>query len=178
MRYVLLALIAYLAAVIQTSLADSMRVGHLVPDLLALVAVVWLLVAAGPRAFLAAAGIALLGDLVSPGRPGIGFGWMLLIGYWLTRLRARFEITPGGRGLTCYGLAWQAPTVWAAVTVWAAAVGLTGRLLGDVSLPWPTILTRALGVGVYTAGIALPVLMVVGWIREPLLVRRRKLAEF
>jgi hypothetical protein len=67
--------------------------------------------------------------------------------------------------------------VAAAVTVWAAAVGVTGRLLGDVSLPWSTLLARSAGVGIYTAGVALPLLMVVGWICEPLLARRRKLAE-
>ena len=178
MRFVILALVVYLTAVVETSLVAVMRVRHVTPDLLALVAVVWLLTAAGPRAFLAAGAVALVGDLIAPGHIGVGMAWMLLVGYGVTRLRARFQGATNGRGFMWYDLAWQVPTVAVAVTLWAAAVGLTGRLLGDVSLPWSTILARAAGVGAYTAGVALPVLMVVGWIREPQLARRRKLAEF
>lgn len=173
MRFLILTLIVYLAAVAETSLVDVMRAGDVTPDLLALVAVVWLLTVAGPRAFLVAGAVVLVGDLIAPGRPGVGMAWMLLVGYGVTRLRVRFQGATDGRGFM-----WQVPCVWVAVTVWAAAVGLTGRLLGDVALPWSTLLTRAAGVGVYTAGVALPVLMVVGWIREPLLARQRKLAGF
>jgi hypothetical protein len=177
MRVVLLLLGVYLAAVAETAVVDVIRVGEVTPDLLALVAVVWLLTAAGPRAFLAAGAVALVGDLIAPGRLGVGMAWMLVVGYGITRLRARFQGATDGRGFVGIDLAWQMPTIGAAVTMLAAAVGLTGRLLGDVWLPWSTILIRSAGVGIYTAGIALPVLMVVGWIREPLLARRRRLAE-
>jgi hypothetical protein len=187
MRVVLLSLIVYLAAVAETALVDVIRVGEVSPDLLALVAVVWLLTASGTRAFLVAAAVALVGDLIAPGRLGVGTAWMLLVGYGISRLRAHFQgATNGrgfvgatnGRGFVGVDLAWQVPMVAAAVAVWAAGVGLTARLLGDVSLPWSTLLARAAGVGIYTAGVALPLLMVVGWIREPYLARKRKLAEF
>ena len=178
MRVVLVSLIVYLAAVAETSLVDVIRVGEVSPDLLALVAVVWLLTASGQRAFLAAGAVALVGDAIAPGRLGVGMAWMLLIGYGISRLRAHFQGATNGRGFTGAQLLWQVPMVAAAVTVWAAAVGVTGRPLGDVSLPWSTLLARSAGVGIYTAGVALPLLMVVGWIREPLLARRRKLAEF
>jgi hypothetical protein len=178
MRFVILTLSVYLAAVAETSLVDVIRVGEVTPDLPALVAVVWLLTAGGPRAFLVAGAVALVGDAIAPGRLGVGMAWMLLIGYGVVRLRGRFRAATDGRGFTGAQLLWQVPMVAAAVTVWAAVVGLTARLLGDVPLPWSTILARAAGVGIYTAGVALPVLMVVGWIREPLLARRRKLAEF
>ncbi len=178
MRFVILALVVYLTAVMETSLVDVMRVGHVTPDLLALVAVVWLLTAAGPRAFLVAGAVALAGDLIAPGHIGVGMAWMLLVGYGVTRLRACFQGATNGRGFMWQQLAWQVPAVAVAVTIWAAAVGLSGRLLGDVSLPWSTILARTAGVGIYTAGVAVAVLMVVGWIREPQLARRRKLAEF
>jgi hypothetical protein len=178
MRCVILTLTVYVAAVAETSAVDLLRVGNVTPDLLTLAAVVWLLTAVGPRAFLVAGAVALVGDLIAPGRLGVGMGWMMLVGYGVTRLRARFQGATDGRGFMWQQLAWQVPCVWAAVTVWAAAVGLTGRLLGDVSLPWSTILARAAGVGTYTAGVALPVLMVVGWIREPYLARQRKLTDF
>ena len=172
MRFVGLSLVVYLAAVAETSLVDVIRIGDVTPDLLALVAVVWLLTAAGARAFLVAGAVALVGDLIAPGHIGVGMAWMLVVGYGVIQLRARFQGATNGRGFM-----WQVPCLWAAVTVWAAAVGLTGRLLGDVWLPWSTLLWRAAGVGIYTAAVGLPVLMVAGWVREPKPARRRTLAE-
>jgi rod shape-determining protein MreD len=149
----------YLAAVLETSLVDVMRIGPIAPDLLALAAIVWVLTVPGRWTFLAAGAIGLLSDLAAPGHLGVGMAWMLLVGYAVGRLRM-------GRNLDA--LPWQLPVAWAAVTVWAAAVGLTGRILGDLPLPWSVILTRSAEVGLYTAGVALPVLMVLGWTREPL----------
>ncbi len=169
MRILLLLPIVYFAAVVETSLVDVMRIGQVAPDLLALTAMVWLLAATGPRAFLAAGAIALAGDLIAPGRLGVGMGWMLLLGYGLTRLRARVKLDH---------LLVQVPAVLVTVTLWAVAVGLTGRLLGDVSVPWSMLLSHAAGVGLYTAALSLPVLMVAGWIRQPYLARQARLAEF
>ena len=168
MRILLLALIVYVAAAIEVSLADLTRIDHIAPDLLALTAVLYVLRANHPSGFLVAGLIALVGDLIAPGHLGVGMGWMLLLGFGLTRLKKRLPLEH---------LAVQGFALFAAVSVWAAAVGLTGRVLGDVSLPWSAILARAAGVGLYTAGVALPVLMVVGWIREPKPARRRTLAE-
>jgi hypothetical protein len=129
MRFILLALIVYLVAVVETSLAD----------------------------------------VVAPGRLGVGMGWMLLVGYAVARLRTRFGLEH---------VVVQLLTAWAAVTVWAAAVGLSARVAGEVWLPIWTILARAAGVGLYTAGVGLPVLMVISWIREPSVARQKRLAEF
>ena len=158
--------IIYLAAVAETALGDVMRVGDVAPDLIALVAVVWLLTATGPRAFLVAGGIALVGDLIAPGRLGVGMAWMLLVGYGVTCLRTRLKSDH---------LIVQVPIACAALIAWAAGVALTGRLLGDIALPLSTLLTRAAATGLYTAAIALPVLMVAGWIREPYLKRIARL---
>ena len=168
MHMVLLALLVYVAAVLETSLVDVLRIGDAAPDLLALAAIVWLLTARGPRAFLAAGAIALAGDLLAPGRVGVGMFWMLLVGYAVTRLRARCKFDY---------LVFQVPTAFVAVTLWAIAVGASARLLGDVALPWWSIVVRGAAVGLYTAAVCLPVLMVVGWIGEPLLAKERKLAE-
>jgi len=165
MRTVLLAAIVYLAAVVQTSLADAMRVGSVTPDLLALVAVVYVLAARGPRSFLVAGGIALAGDLIAPGPPGPGAAWMLLVGYAFGRLRHHVRLE--------HFIA-QVPVVGLAVACWAAGVGMTARLLGDLPLAWSAIAARAAGVGLYTAGVALPVLMVLGWSREPLVAPERE----
>ena len=168
MKALLLTLIVYVAAVFDTALADAMRIGHAAPDMLALTAVVWLLVAAGPRALLTAGLIALVGDLVAPGHVGVGAFWMLLVGYAIYRLRTLVKLDH---------LPERVLVVWAAVTIWAIASGLTGRLWGDVALPSMTVVTRASATGLYTAGVSLPVLMVLGWFREPRLATQGKLAE-
>ena len=80
MHLLILIPIVYIAAVAETSLVDVMRIGDVAPDLLALVALVWLVTVAGPRAFLVAGAVALLGDLIAPGRVGVGTAWMLLVG--------------------------------------------------------------------------------------------------
>jgi cell shape-determining protein MreD len=167
-RYLLLIPILYVTAVMETSLADVIRVGCVAPDLLALLAVIWLLFAPGRWTFLAAGAIGLASDLIAPGRLGLGMACFLLIGYTLTRWRAKFPADH---------LLWQVPTVWLALTLLAASLA-TGRwLLGETSIPLGTLLGRALGVGVYTAGVSLPLLMVIGWIREPFRARKERFAE-
>lgn len=168
MQALLLIPVVYLAAVAETTLVDSMRVGEIAPELLALVAAVWLTTVGRRWSFLTAGAIALVGDLLAPGRLGVGAAWMLLVGYGVTRLRSRLPLDQ---------LAVQVPAVFAMVTVWALAVSAGQRLLGDVPLPWAVVPLRAAAVGAYTAGMALPVLMVIGWLREPRLSREKKLAE-
>jgi len=161
--------IVYVAAVADTALAARIQVGHAAPDLLALTAVVWLLVGAGPYGFLVAGAIGLAADLVSPGRVGLGMICFLLAGYAITRLRQRLALDH---------LFAQIIVVFGAVTLLAAGIG-TGRwLLGEIAVDPATLLLRSLGVGAYTAGVSLPLWMVIGWVREPLLARRRKLADF
>ena len=169
MRYVSLIAVVYLTAVAQTTLVDVLEIGSVVPDMLALTAVVWMLLVPSPRAFLVAGLVVLIGDAIAPGRIGLGAAWMLLVGYGVVRWPSR-QMTEH--------LAGQVALVWAAVSLWALGTAASGCLLGQVDVPWLTALARALGVGVYTAAVALPVLMVVGWIREPILKRRRQLAEF
>ncbi|MEE8450503.1 MAG: hypothetical protein V3R99_01275 [Thermoguttaceae bacterium] len=169
MRYLLLLPIVYVAAVLETSAVDLIGVGRVAPDLLAMVAIIWLMIVPTPRAFLVAGGIVLVGDLIAPGRPGVGMAWMLLIGYAITRLQQHVKMDH---------LAVQVIVLWAAVTLWASAVGFTGRLTGHVVSPWSTLFVHTAGVGIYTAGVSLPVLMVIGWIREPLLTRQARMTEF
>jgi rod shape-determining protein MreD len=169
MRLLLLVPTVYAAAVLETSLADAISVGPLTPDLLALVAVAWILVTPGRWAFLAAGAIGLAADLVSPGRLGVGMASFLVVGYLLAKLRAKFEMDH---------LVWQVPAVWVATSLAALGPAVASWLWGETSVPLPTLLVRAAGVGVYTTGVGLPVLMVLGWIREPFRARRRKLAGF
>lgn len=165
----LLVPVVYVAAVADTTLAERIQVGRVAPDLLALTAVVWLLLAAGPSAFLVAGAIGLVADLVSSGRIGLGTACFLLAGYALVRLRQRLALE---------ALPAQLAVVFAAVALLSAGVGVGRWLLGETVVGPVTLLLGALGVGLYTAGVALPLLMVLGWIREPLVRRKRKLSEF
>ena len=183
MRYLLLTAAVYVAAVVQTSLVDAIRIGRVEPDVLAMVAIIWLFWATGPRSFpavgfpaagfpaagfLVAGGIGLLADLISPGRIGLGAACYVLVGYAVDRLRPWLGLEH---------LLGQLLTVWVGVTLLSVGQTLGLWLLGDVSYPLGSAMACALGVGLYTAGVSLPVLMVAGWVREPYLARRKRLRE-
>jgi len=157
MRFVLLVPILYLVAVVETSLGDLLRIGTVEPDLLALLAVVWLLRWPGPWAFLVAGLIGLAEDLLAPGRLGLGLGSFLLIGYALALLRTRFRL-----GL----LVLQVAAVLVAVCTLTTIQAVGHWLLGTVSVSLPTLLARAASVGLYTAGLSLPVLMILNWLTD------------
>jgi rod shape-determining protein MreD len=165
MRLVVLIPIVYLAAVLQTSLVEVIRIGRVEPDLLALAAMVWLLVAAGPLGFLAAGLVGLVADLVSPGRLGLGLACYLAVGYGLLRLRARVDLD---------SLPAQLAAVWGGATLLALGETVGRWLLGEPARALPTSLAGALGVGLYTAAVSLPVLMIIGWIRQSRLARQRR----
>jgi len=168
-RWLFLVPIVYAVAVVQTSLADAIRVGHVTPDLMALLAVVWVLVDPGRRAFLAAGAIGLAADLISPGPLGVGMASFLLAGYGVARLRTRRDLEHVVAQVLCVG---------AATSVLATGQAIGSWLPGHTAVPLGTLLVRALGVGLYTAGVSVPLLLVIGWIREPHRARRRKLAAF
>ena len=162
LRLALLGLIAYAAAVAETSLAGALEICHVAPSLIALAALTWQLVAPGPYAFLGAGAIALAGDLCAPGRVGAGAAAMLLVAYGVSRLRVEH-----------YGL--QVAVLFAGTTAWAVATGLLRLSVGDSAVGGTLLLREPVLVGAYTAALALPILMVVTWVREPLLRRARQM---
>lgn len=159
-RWTLLLPAVYLAAVAQTSYHRLLAIGPVAPDWLTVVAVLWLLWGRGRHDFLVAGAIGLLGDAIAPGRPGFGAAALLLSGYALVQLR------PFGIGS---GLLSQV-TLTALIAAVVSLASLAGAwLVGDAELmpkPW---LYHAGGVGLYTALAALPLWMILSWLREPLL---------
>ncbi len=155
MAILLLTLATYLAAALQTSLAPVIEVRHVMPDLFALVAIVWLLRPAGPHGFIAAGLVGLVYDLTSVAPPGIGLGLYSLAGYSICVLRGKLDSNH---------LFVQLPIVWLTTTIIALGEAAAARLLGEMTLAWTTLAVRAVSVGVYTTAVALPVLMVVGWL--------------
>jgi cell shape-determining protein MreD len=168
MRWLFLIPAVYLAAVIETALGDVICIGHVGPDLLGLAAVTWMLLSGSPRAPLTAGAIGLLGDLIGPGQPGLGMALFLLVGYGAARLHA---------GLSLDHFVWQVGAVWVAATLTAVALGFGRWLMGETSVPLATLLARGLGVGLYTAGVALPVLLVIAWLRESFDLGKDRFAE-
>ena len=168
MRYLLLVPIIYVVAVLQTSLAGVLCIGHVGPDLMALVAVIWLLADSEPRAFVAAGAIGLAGDLIAPGRVGPGMACFLLVGYAVCRLRTR---------LPADHLVGRAVINLLAVSVTSLGIGCVGWVLGDPSPGLLEIVTRSVGVGTYTAGASIPLLMILGWISEPYGARHTHLSR-
>jgi rod shape-determining protein MreD len=162
MSVVLLVIAVYFAAVFQTSLMPALEVRHVVPDLFALVAIVWQLHTARPRGFVAVALVGLAYDLTSAGQLGVGLGLFALVGYLIGRFREKVDANH---------LLAQLVVVWLAATAIAAGEVLIGRLLGETTLTWTTLVVRAVSVGVYTTGVALPALMVIGWFREGKVMR-------
>ena len=154
--YLPLILFVYLAAVVDTALGEVLRVGNVTPDPVALVAVVWVLLARSRWAFLTAGAVALLGDLIAPGRVGVGAAWMLLVGFGLGR------VVPHIRSRH---LAVRLPLLLAAMIVWCLGVAVTQSVLGETTAPLTIQLGHAIGAAVYTSAVAVPVLMVAGWIR-------------
>ena len=153
---ILLFPIVYAAAVAQTSLVDLLQVGRVAPDLLALAAILWLLTTpASPWAPLVAGAVGLLEDLISPGNVGLGAAAFLLTAYVVVRVRSRLRLEE---------LPWRVLTVWLAVTLIEVLLAAGNWLAGALAVDPGTLLVRAVGVGVYTAGVSLPVAMVLGWI--------------
>ena len=156
--YALLAVAAYAAAALDTALAPSWAVGRATPDLLALAAVAWILAPGRPRAVWPVAVVGLLADLLAPGRLGIGLACFAVAGHLLAALRPRLAAAP----------LW---TRTAVVALAVCAIALTGgvlrRLLGELELPALAIVGRSAAVGMFTGGVALPILMLLDWLPQP-----------
>ena len=122
MAILFLMLATYLAAALQTSLAPVIEVRHVMPDLFALVAIVWLLRPAVPHGFVAAGLVGLVYDLTSAAPLGIGLGLYSLVGYSICVLRGKLD----GNHLLV-----QLPIVWLATTIIALGEAAAARLLGE-----------------------------------------------
>jgi rod shape-determining protein MreD len=158
MSLLLLLISTYCAAVLETSLAGVLEVRGVVPDLFALVAMIWMLTGRGSRRFLGAAAVGLAYDLTSGGPLGIGIALFALVGFAIGFVRGKIDANHLLLRLVTLGLA---------ATAIAASEAVIWRLFAETTLSWSTLAMRAAIVGLYTTGVGLPVLMVLGWTRNP-----------
>ena len=148
----------YAAAVLDTALAPAWSVGAMRPDLLALTAIGAAFLGRKSSACMLAGAIGLFADLTAIGRIGAGIACFAIVGHVVMRLRPQLNVLP----------VWaKAIALAPAVAAAALGIGLTRKLSGEIDLGLLTIAMRCLGVGVYTAAIALPLLMLHHWAREP-----------
>ncbi len=146
--------IVYLAAVLQTWLSGRWEVSGAAPDLFVLIAIVWLTISSRGNALLVVALIGLAGDLSAPTPLGIGVALFAIVGYSISWLRQRLVLDHFAARVVC---------VWFAATTITLLEGWLRRFAGIAILPIPTLFERGMLVGLYTAAIAFPVFMVIGW---------------
>jgi hypothetical protein len=125
---------------------------------------VWVLFARGPYRFLVLGATGLVAGLLCSGSVGPGCAGGLAVGYLLVRADARLHFDR---------LAGRVLAVWAGATLMALVEVVLRGLLGELD-SWTYFgitLRRAFGVGLYTAAVGIPVLMVVGWLHSSRLMR-------
>ncbi len=154
MGYLIIALIAYLAVAIQTTLIDAMAIGRFVPQLPAMVAAAVVLVQRGNTSLAIAAAIGLMEDALWPGRLGVAMGWYLLLAWALLGGCERLDLRRPGRRIAVTG-------VFAGLLVLCS--GATRWLLGEPTVGLVEIGLLALGIGIYTTATALPFWILLGW---------------
>lgn len=157
MRYFAVIPVFYAAACLQTSLAEAVAIGRIAPDLLALVAAAIALVVGGNAGLALVAAIGLLDDLLSSGRLGIATAAYLLAGWAAIELAERFD----SRQLT-----WRVLASGLFAAAVACGVGLARSTIGEPSAGLFRVVGGGLGVGIYTAGLAIPAWLAIGWIER------------
>ena len=153
-------LVLLLAMLYAALLADTVGTAHLAirgvsPDWCALVLVVWLLHAHWPYTILIGGLAGLLSDLAIAGRVGPGVVALAIAAYCLPRLAG--QATPSRN------------VVVESAVVGGASVGIgcilsgAALLTGGLDLRFSAWIVRLTGAAVYTAFVAIPVLMVQNW---------------
>jgi rod shape-determining protein MreD len=147
----------YIAAVLESRLTDVWSVAGVTPDLMALVTLVWLTSSTHRSAVLVSALVGLACDLGQSTLVGPGAASFAITGFCIRKLQQRFQLE-------------QRPTrVWIiALSVISIELmrSLAARFAGESVLPLLTLMNCSVLTGVYTAGTAVPILMMLSWQAE------------
>lgn len=150
--------LVYLASALQTLQSPHWQIAGVGPDWIALAAFTWLTLNRNRYAFAIAALIGLAADLISPAPLGLNMAVFATVTYALTGLRARIHLDhfPGRIAIVFLGVA---------ATCCVQSVAL--QILKQTALPWLMLLPRSALVGFYTAGLAIPIMMLATWLQSP-----------
>jgi rod shape-determining protein MreD len=152
MREFFLVPVVYVAALLDTWLAPRWEVRGITPDLLALVAFVWLAGTRNRYAFFAVALVGLVSDLNSFSPLGGGMAAFVVVAYLVMYLRrnlhlegpfAQVLIVGGGASAVCF------------------VQGIALRLMQHVDASLVRLVERAGLVGLYTAAVSIPIVMII-----------------
>jgi rod shape-determining protein MreD len=146
--------ILYIAAVLDTCLAARWQVHGIAPDLVALVAFIYLYSSRGRYAFLIGALAGFASDLNSTSPLGLGMAAFALVAYGVVLLRQNLHLDGAIARLIIVGVG---------VTATCLLQSATLRCIGRIALPWQSLVEHAVLVGIYTAAVAIPLLMVYWW---------------
>ncbi len=163
MQWLILILTVYAAATMQAAFDSALCVGSVVPDWFVLAALMFVLVSHRPQPLAVGILAGLAADLSAVGPLGVSVALLTLTTVAVAHLRRKLHI--------------EHP----AVQVSLVAIATTFYTLGILAVATlgpsftPSIVTShigALGVGSYTAALALPVLLTIHWTRETRLTNR------
>ncbi|MBI2826773.1 MAG: rod shape-determining protein MreD [Planctomycetia bacterium] len=154
----LLLVLTYLAAVIETAGADVIAVYRAAPSLLAITAIGWTVMGSStPWRIAHAAVVGLVFDLNGGGHAGIGIAAFALTAFVAMRLRPWFRRQePVAQAVA------TAPLVAALMIV----VVLGNAIVGEPGAPPSVAVPRATVIALYTSAVSLPLWMLLDWVRE------------
>jgi rod shape-determining protein MreD len=138
----------YVAAVVQTWFSPSWQVLEAVPNLLALVAFLWLPQCPSRRGLLMAALAGLVSDLNSSLALGVGMGAFACVAYSVVWLRQRISLDSFGA---------QLGVVWFGAAAVTFCQGVFIKWSGAAPVPIHLLVERSALVGLYTMIVAVPI---------------------
>ncbi len=163
MTWPFLLVLVYLTAVMQLALGPVLSIGPIAPDLFALLATVWVIVVPRPATWLVGLVAGTAADLTT-GSP-LGTGALV---YVAAAAALRWVVLQ-----MCLDSPWTR-----ALAIGVVTTGLTGTLAAIEQVTRSTDLSaavlagRAAATAAYVAGLALPILMIAGWLMESRSVRQ------
>ena len=142
--------LVYLTAVVQTWFVPRWQAFEAAPNLLVLIAFLWLTQTPSRRGLLMAALAGLASDLNAPTPLGLGVATFATAAYAVVWLRQKVSLDGFAAPL---GVVWFAA---AGVTLWQ---GIFIRYSGAAVVGWSVLIQRSALVGLYTMIVALPILV-------------------
>lgn len=158
MPWLLLVVACYVAAILHATLDSVIGIGHVVPDWFALTALLIVLTVRRPQPLAIGLLVGLAADLSGVGPLGISTASLMLTTTAVAHLRRKLHIEHP---------ALQVPLVALATTTYTVGVVLMTMITTWSTAPGVTPLLESIGVGLYTAAVALPILLIISWTREP-----------
>jgi len=147
----------YLGSILQIGLAPHWQIAGAGPDLLALVAIIWVINSTGWHSLAVAALLGLASDMNSTAPLGVGVAIYAVAAYGVVWWRRQVNLDR---------LPPQIAVIWTGVTTITLLELIAGRCLGGSPFSLHAALSCTAVVGLYTTMTAIPILLVMSWRRD------------